>query len=529
MTVLISLFNNGLWDARGIVRRKDIQLATGILAILGLCHCGDSGECPVGFECTPIGAGGAGGGAEAGGGGGTGGEGGSDISKNCNPTEGAPIEADCGVFVKSGSNGDGTQASPFGSITGAVQGIGSATRIYVCGGDTFTGSVELPGGVSLYGGFDCSAWSYGDAAPKPTINGDVEEPALKIMESGTSVVQSMKIESPDAGTAGSSSIAVMVSGATVRFDRCSIRAGDGAAGAPGVHEDASPTPSAANAFSGANGCIDSNPTAGGPPGQLMCNGSVRDGGVGGSGGSGANGGGGDPGNPAGANNIGGKGETSTGMTQCGLGGVGDAGMHGNPGAGAMSSELGTVDENGYQGASGQDGLTAGDPGQGGGGGGGGNGCGGFGPGGGGGGAGGCGGLPGQGGGGGGGSFGLVILAGSDVTLVDVTVKAGAGGMGGAGDSGQEGMEGGTEGGPGTGSGACSGGAGGKGGQGGAGGGGRGGPSVAIAYVGDPPTEQGDNQVDAAATPAAGGDGGDGGVGNTGGPGAEGATAARLAF
>ncbi len=487
-------------------------------------------DCSEGGTGAGAGGSGAGGNGTGGGTGGQGGEGGSVIPAECNPTEGQPVGADCGVFVKSGSNGDGTQASPFGSITGAVQGIGSATRIYVCGGDTFTGSVELPGGVSLYGGFDCTAWSYGDAAPKPTINGDVEEPALKIMESGTSVVQSMKIESPDAGTAGSSSIAVMVSGATVRFDRCSIRAGDGASGKPGEHQNIAVTPAAANAGPGGTGCVDSMPVGGGASGELTCAGSDRSGGVGGSGGSGNSGGMGSSGTPAGANNMGGKGKTTTVPLACANGGFGDPGTHGTPGSGALATDQGTVDEAGYVGASGQDGLTAGDPGQGGGGGGGGNSCSGFvGPGGGGGGAGGCGGLPGQGGGGGGGSFGLVILAGSDVTLVDVTVKAGAGGMGGAGDSGQEGMEGGTEGGAGGGTGACPGGHGGKGGQGGAGGGGRGGPSVAIAYVGDPPTEMGDNQVDAAATPAAGGDGGDGGVGNTGGPGAEGATAARLAF
>ena len=149
----------------------------------GLCHCGDSSECPAGYECSPLGAGGnaggSGGSGATGGNGGQGGEGGSVIPSECNPTEGQPIGADCGVFVKAGSTGDGTQSNPFGTIAEATTNLGSATRIYVCGGDSFDGSVELAAGTVLVGALDCTSWTYAEANPRPSIQGDPDVPALK--------------------------------------------------------------------------------------------------------------------------------------------------------------------------------------------------------------------------------------------------------------------------------------------------------------------------------------------------------------
>ena len=69
-----------------------------------------------------------------------------------------------GVFVAPGGTGTGTRAAPFGSIQAGLtaaqtQGLG---RVYVCGG-TLTGAVSFTSSsaaVTVYGGFQCSNWSY---------------------------------------------------------------------------------------------------------------------------------------------------------------------------------------------------------------------------------------------------------------------------------------------------------------------------------------------------------------------------------
>ncbi len=495
-------------------------------------HCGGSSECPDGYVCIRDGGGGTGGGGSVGGSGtgGNGGEGGAGggVPAGCDLVEGEAVGAECGVFVKAEATGDGTQGSPYGTIQDAVDNIKTATRIYVCGGDTFDGSIELPGGVSLYGGLNCADWTFAAVNPQPTILGDSDVPALSILESGGSTVGSMKIQGAPAVAQGGSSIGALVgANATAHFERCSLGAGKGAAGAPGEPQSKAPTPAAANGGPGDDGCLGAGGTLGGAPGTQTCQSGLS----GGSGGNGLNdtdGVPGAPGHPAGPNNIGGKEETLGAPTACGNGGEGDPGMHGNPGPGALESELGLLEGTTFSGASGSPGLGTGTPGQGGGGGGGANACGGAGPGGGGGGAGGCGGLAGNGGGGGGGSFALVSIQ-ATVTLTDVRLSADEGGIGGQGDAGQEGMDGGIAGTQGAGGGACAGGPGGKGGQGGAGGGGRGGPSVGIAYVGDAPTEEGTIMIDVAETPAAGGTGGNGGPGNIGGVGATGIAQPRQEF
>ncbi|NUP12486.1 MAG: hypothetical protein HOW73_41100 [Polyangiaceae bacterium] len=463
---------------------------------------GGSGGAPVGGNPNTGGAGG-----EQGGAGGTGGT----VDPGCVPTEGEALGADCGVYVQLGATGAGTQAEPIGTINAAIGALGDKTRIYVCGEDVFPESVNLPAGVSLYGGFSCDGWTYSATNPKPTVFGAADTIALKIEGEGVSTVQSMRIQADDAATAGRSSIAMLVAQAQVDIVECEIVAGIGAEGAPGALVAKEPTPGAANGLGGMMGCQGSGTNLnGGSAGQLTCDASPRDGGDGGKGTTAGDGLAGIPGNPVGASNVGGKPETTMAPTACGNGGEGDPGNAGDPGLGASEDDLGQLTSTGFTGAAGQAGLSAGTHGQGGGGGGGANACGGAGPSGGGGGAGGCGGAAGAAGSGGGGSFALVSID-AIVTLTDALLTAAAGGSGGAGDAGQEGMDGGTGGNPGNGGGACSGGPGGKGGRGGAGGGGRGGPSVGIAYVGDAPDESGSVEITIAEAPAAGGDGGGGNV------------------
>ncbi len=513
---------------------RPIYAASSALVFLFGSACANQTHCDY-VLCIDDGGGGTGAGGAGTGGGGQGGQGGDNtggagggVPAGCDLVEGEPIGAECGVFVKAESAGDGTQGSPYGTIQDAIDNIKTAKRIYVCGGDTFNGSIELPGGVSLYGGLDCADWTFAETNAQPTLEGDSDVPALSILESGGNTVDSIKVHGAPAVVPGGSSIGALVgANATAHFERCSLGADKGAAGAPGEPQTKAATPAAANGGPGGAGCIGAGGTLGGMPGTQTCQSGIS-GGVGGQGIDDTDGGNGNPGHPAGPNNTGGDGEKQTPLTLCENGGLGDPGQHGDPGAGALESDLGLLEGTSFTGAAGGNGLSAGAPGQGGGGGGGANACSGAGPGGGGGGAGGCGGLPGNGGGGGGGSFSLVSIQ-ATVTLTDVRLSADDGGIGGQGDAGQEGMDGGIEGQSGSGGGACAGGPGGKGGQGGAGGGGRGGPSVGIAYVGDAPTEEGTIMIDVAETPAAGGPGGNGGPGNIGGVGATGIAQPRQEF
>jgi hypothetical protein len=212
---------------RGVVVRL---LTAGLFAALG-SGCGDD-SCPDDYECTPAdGGGGQGNGGGGPGGGGEGGEGGG-IAADCTPTEGAAVGGSCGVFVQAGAaGGDGSQATPYGSLVEALQNEPSAARIYVCGGDTFEGSVEVAAGTSLFGGFACEGWTYSAGGARPLILGDADVPAMRITGAGSSRVMSLDLEAPSAEAAGASSLGLLVSEATVELEAVAITAGDGAAGA----------------------------------------------------------------------------------------------------------------------------------------------------------------------------------------------------------------------------------------------------------------------------------------------------------
>ncbi|MBK8936898.1 MAG: hypothetical protein IPM79_04420 [Polyangiaceae bacterium] len=339
---------------RGVVVRL---LTAGLFAAVG-SGCGDD-SCPDDYGCTPAdGGGGQGNGGGGPGGGGEGGEGGG-ISADCAPTEGVAVGASCGVFVQAGATGgDGSQASPYGSLVEALQNEPSAARVYVCGGDTFEGSVEVAGGTSLFGGFACEGWTYSAEGPRPLILGDADVPAMRITGTGSSRVMSLDLEAPSAEAAGASSLGLLVSEATVELEAVAITAGDGAAGAapPAQVEQL------ARAQGGMTGAVAGTVPVNAMGGANTCGLVALSGGFGGAGGplpSGpaGNGQAGDFPDPGGGG-LGGTGQGG-GALSCavgvGLGGgeLGGSGVDGNPGAGATS--LGFADADGFTAADGEPG------------------------------------------------------------------------------------------------------------------------------------------------------------------------------
>ncbi len=327
-------------------------------------------------ECVEDGgAGAAGAGGEGGDGvgGNAGGEGGGGAPPvGCEPAEGEPIGPDCGVFVQAGEAGNGSQTSPYGSVTEAVANIGGATRIYICGGESFTGSIQLASDISVYGSLDCASWRFQSANPRPEIVGTADEPAVTISGSGAGELMFLRVRGADANAAGSSSIAVMVIDAETTIQDCELVAGTGATGVSGEPQAKAMTPVAASGGSGDNGCggTFNNP---GLSGLNTCASTNVQGGLGGIGTNAVAGTGGDAGDgqPLGPLGQGGVGELVLGAGQpCTTGGVGATGTAGTPGGGATASDQGMLTADGYQAPTAPAGATAGAFGQGGGGGGG---------------------------------------------------------------------------------------------------------------------------------------------------------------
>ncbi len=421
---------------------------------------------------------------------------------NCIPSEDpkTAVDASCGVFVSAtGDDGaTGAQDKPVQSLKQAVMlALNGEKRIYACA-EEFVGTVELPAGLTVYGGLACGAtarsWLYVGGKAKTTLTADAERIPLSLASGAGTKLFDLHVIAKAALNAGGSSIAVVADQVTAEVSRCLFEAADGKAGAQGK-----PYSSAASAGSmgvkGGDACS-MNTVAGGDPVASMCG--VPDS-TSGNGGSGfaASGGNGSSGLPDGVMNFG----TGEGASACTTGTKGNDGIPGVPGPGATG--LGVISKNGFAGVIGMPGLI-GPPGQGGGGGGGAKGGGGAlkcpgattgGAAGGSGGSGGCGGAGGKGGNPGGSSIALLSLS-SALTFSQVTLTTGKGGDGGDGGAGQDGGFGGS---PGTGGAAtgmsglnpgCSGGPGGSGGKGGKGGGGLGGHSLAIAFMGNAPAKDG---------------------------------------
>ena len=453
------------------------------------------------------------------------------IPTGCELSEGKQVASECGVFVKAGGTGDGSQAKPLGDVSSAVTAAAQTQRIYICGSDTFTGSVTLPSGVSIFGGLDCATWSFAAAHAHPKLVSPPNLPTLTL-SAGTakSYLASLDLEAVMATDPGASSVVVYAEGAVVDVSSVTLTAGDGAKGSDGAAGGVQVATPAPGGSVGKVACT-APPDGGAASAVNTCDDGMSNGGKGGDGGPTINGSGlnGSPGDAnlgalPGFGEVGGAWSCATSPGNGG-GFPGTPGPDGPLGTGASTTELGTLPPTTYLNAAGHDGLK-GTKGQGGGGGGGSkaNGiC--NGAGGGSGGAGGCGGKPGLGGEGGGSSIGIVSR-GSTLTLTSVTVSLGHGASGGKGGDGQPGQGGG---GKGAGGGlfgtvkkACDGGDGGQGGNGGSAGGGRGGHAFGIAFSGTAPA--------GSVTTTTAGSAGPGGLGGTngsdqGGQGADGSATA----
>jgi len=449
--------------------------------------------------------------------------------------EAAPVEDKCGVFVSSSlgddATADGSKAKPYATITAALS---AGSRLYLCA-EEFEEQVVLPAGSTLYGALDCTSdWSYSDQT-KSQLTAAADTIPLKLSSgSGTTEAYDLKVTAKDATSPGSSSIAVLVEGATANFERCELMAGKGGDGADGMKPDGTGMVGTVGE-PGKIGCTSSSLVEGGVGMLVTCgDGSTSTGGAGGDSKTNQNGGSGNEGissppvsMPAGAGGLGQKG-TKQSPVVCETGKPGGAGDPGAPGAGGTG--LGTLSSSGYSGSNGEAGQSTGTPGQGGGGGGaskgqiacstpshaghsGGSG-----------GTGGCGGSAGPGGTAAGSSIALASVS-ATVTVANSTLSASDGASGGKGASGQDGGAG-KAGGIALDGNACAGGLGGTGGPGGPGGGGLGGHSLGIAYTGTAPTEDAVTITFAAA--------GAGGIGGTsgsveGGKGDDGKASERLSF
>lgn len=445
------------------------------------------------------------------------------------------IRTECAFFVggmNANDSNTGGEADPFKSLAAAVNAAKTQkARVYLCG--TVNERVDVPAGVSIFGGFDCtgSEWVYdalqrGTISPQAPIVDDLFQSSLRITGSGTTKIEDIDIVAANANIDGGSSIAVIVDKSTVNFTRSNLTSGNGRIGTSGesLIDDMALNGVAGNG--GANLCNAGATNPGGAATVKSCtDGSMSVGGKGGDGGlvdvvnmnkelAGGDGGDGAPALGAGAK---GRGEPEMGNWTCatvGNGQAGEPGSLGNHGMGGQGN--GAISATGYASVNGTAGEF-GTPGQGGGGGGGAKGktnvCNGStraGASGGSGGSGGCGGKGGGAGTGGGASIALISLA-AKVTLTDCAIVARDGGGGGAGGTGQNGGtgagggSGGNKGGGGSVD-ACAGGLGGDGGNGGHGGGGTGGPALGIAFTGSAPTIAGSSSI----AKGAGGGGGPGG-------------------
>jgi hypothetical protein len=427
------------------------------------------------------------------------------VDTACVPSSAAgPIASTCGVFASSSAGSDdntGAKDKPVQTLAKAISLAKSKNQpVYACA-EAFAEALEVPEGVTIFGGLDCTApeWAYVGATSKTTISPEADKVPLTIVAGqGTARFEDITARAADAMAPSGSSIAAIVDKADVELVRCELVAGAGATGEAGLQPTddvgpADPSDLAVRGNDGSNACMGgtSGNVGGEPKVNEKCTTSI-----GGRGGTGQelNGEDGEDGVPLpdpNPNNFGVGGIGSMALNSCQSGQSGASGTEGLPGAGAQ--DLGTIDAKGFIGGVGQQG-TPGTPGQGGGGGGAAKGklnC--HGASGGSGGAGGCGGSGGLGGKGGGSSFAVLSVDGT-IKFTATALTAGAGGKGGDGGSGQAGGvggNGGNGGGPGPQvSPACGGGLGGQGGTGGTGGGGRGGHSAAIAYKGKAPSLDG---------------------------------------
>ncbi|HMI89474.1 MAG TPA: hypothetical protein VK550_35610 [Polyangiaceae bacterium] len=433
----------------------------------------------------------------------------------CDPsTSKSPIESTCliseryGIFVSpqgSDTTGAGIRAAPYKTLMKAMQSAnGNVMRVYACDeGSGYTDALTIDvtfDGMSLYGGFECTTWTYATTRRARVHPASGVALNVKGLSAGLRI-EDFEFDAVDA-SAGESSIGAIVDTAVnVVLRRVKIFTGKGGAGADGVSgANGADAPSVGVQQQGAFAKCPTQLTeeSGGTwGGSSLC---------GSRGGNGGNSKRGLPGAP------GHSGIPTSNITtpNLGTGGApgengedGAKGSDGNAGPPGLTSSEGFFSVSGYTvGQSGGNGLD-GYPAQGGGGGGASNAsglC--IGASGGPGGMGGCGGALGTGGGSAGASVALLTWM-SAMTLDDCELAASAGGSGGKGGNGGKGGAGkpggvggaaytgdagaSADGGAGPGKGG-DGGTGGNGGSGGSGAGGSGGPSYTVVYKGAAPSK-----------------------------------------
>lgn len=446
----------------------------GSVALLAAACADGGGDYPVGGS-NEGGAGAAGGAGGDLAGGGQGGEGGAEPDPiYCTPADGEEVDATCGIFVDASApeGGEGTPDSPVRSVSEALEKVlPSGPRIYVCKSTIVEEAIDLPAGLDLHGGLDCTTqwrWNLSGrsnwVAPADSIS--LTTHGVTSEDDPIPTISGFHIEAPHATVAGGSSIAAVLDGGYLHFERMAFIGRDAMPGTPiNPGQNANGAPGVAGS--------DAVGATGGPKGVSTCG---SDGGNGGSYSIAAFPGG--EGEPDQMN-----GGTTTGTTPnfvCTPGGNGASSLNGETGEDGIG--LGTISVTGYTGMDG----TPGTSGTNGGGGGGGGSR--YQAGGGGGGSGGCGGEGGVQGTAGGSTIALIVLD-AHPSFTDVSLGVGQAGNGGFGWlGGTGGLP--SSGGNGTGVNGCDGGDGAQGGNGGAGGNGAGGHAILIAYTGEAPPEEG---------------------------------------
>jgi hypothetical protein len=370
---------------------------------------------------------------------------------------GCSIDAECAVFVKAGTNGEGTRTSPVGRITDgvAVAAERGKTHVFVCEGTYFETLAVQPGPekVIVVGGLDCESWDLG--GPSDVI-ADANSAAFEIK--GREIeVERVSFQVPNAINGRSATGGYVIDG-SLTLEDSSIIVGDGAPGVAPTWDEITYSSNTGNKASA------SKPGAA----KTYCG---STGGRGGTIGGPAAG----SGLPA-LDDVGGKaGQALAGRSDCYIGGPGVKGTDGAAVADGLGAQVvGKLVLDRWQGESGKQGVN-GNSGQGGGGGGatmnyhghGGS-------------AGGCGGAGGRAGRPGGSSLGVVVVR-SSFALSGVSIATGAGAAPSTALAGQIGQAGGPSVSGGLG---CYGGAGGRGSDGGAGGGAAGGISVPVVHTAD---------------------------------------------
>lgn len=139
-----------------------------------------------------------------------------------------------GVFVSpTGRPGaEGTRADPFARIAEAIAtGKTKSRHVFVCSG-VYRENVVLARGISVFGGYDCSAWTKGEST-------QIQSPTSPAMTAADidipTRVEGFRIQSPDGTTEAPSSIALLVkNGKRLTIANGTIDAGMGARGVNGV-------------------------------------------------------------------------------------------------------------------------------------------------------------------------------------------------------------------------------------------------------------------------------------------------------